>query len=224
MSLTWELGLLLFHAACNRVVNSRDLRLNGILLPHTGVLLLFNLLCLLVAPLSRAASGPVFSQPNYLGRCCASNAQIFVTYGNSPLVPATATFTGRPRYGPNLSWDEPSGATPFHGKVPCSRELMELLTTVRFKYDPFGRRIYKSSNSGTSIFAYDGDNLIEETNGSGAVVVSYSHGLNLDEPLAMVRINRHRRSNSFCESVSWSGDKYASTRRWPIHQGLGVIN
>ncbi len=30
---------------------------------------------------------------------------------------------------------------------------------VAFKYDPFGRRIYKSSSSGSSIFAYDGDNL-----------------------------------------------------------------
>ena len=26
--------------------------------------------------------------------------------------------------------------------------------TVSFKYDPFGRRIYKSSSNGTSIFAY----------------------------------------------------------------------
>ena len=39
--------------------------------------------------------------------------------------------------------------------------------TVSFKYDPFGRRIYKSSSSGTSIYAYDGDNLVEETNSSG---------------------------------------------------------
>jgi hypothetical protein len=41
--------------------------------------------------------------------------------------------------------------------------------TVSFKYDPFGRRIYKSSSSGTSIYAYDDDNLIEETNASGTV-------------------------------------------------------
>jgi YD repeat-containing protein len=27
--------------------------------------------------------------------------------------------------------------------------------TVTFKYDPFGRRIYKSSSSGISIYAYD---------------------------------------------------------------------
>jgi RHS repeat-associated protein len=56
-----------------------------------------------------------------------------------------------------------------------------------FKYDPFGHRIYKSSSSGTSIYAYDGDNLVEETNSAGAVVARYSQGLNIDEPLAMLR-------------------------------------
>ena len=59
--------------------------------------------------------------------------------------------------------------------------------TVTFKYDPFGRRIYKSSTNGTSVFAHDGDNLVEETNGSGTVVARYSQGLNIDEPLAMLR-------------------------------------
>jgi len=60
-------------------------------------------------------------------------------------------------------------------------------TPVSFKYDPFGRRIYKSSSSATSIFAYDGDNLVEETNSSGTAVARYSQGLNIDEPLAMLR-------------------------------------
>jgi RHS repeat-associated protein len=59
--------------------------------------------------------------------------------------------------------------------------------TVSFKYDPFGRRIYKSSSTATSVYAYDGDNLIEETNASGAAVARYSQGLNIDEPLAMLR-------------------------------------
>jgi RHS repeat-associated protein len=59
--------------------------------------------------------------------------------------------------------------------------------TVSFKYDPFGRRIYKSSSSGTSVFAYDGDNMVEETNASGTAVARYSQGLNIDEPLAMLR-------------------------------------
>jgi len=58
---------------------------------------------------------------------------------------------------------------------------------VSFKYDPFGRRIYKSSSSATSVYAYDGDNLVEETNSAGAVVARYSQTQNLDEPLAMLR-------------------------------------
>jgi RHS repeat-associated protein len=58
--------------------------------------------------------------------------------------------------------------------------------TVTFKYDPFGRRICKSSSTATGIYAYDGNNLIEETNSSGAVVARYSQGLNIDEPLALL--------------------------------------
>jgi RHS repeat-associated protein len=56
-----------------------------------------------------------------------------------------------------------------------------------FKYDPFARIIHKSSSGGTSVFAYDGDNLVEETNSSGAVVARYEDTLNIDEPLAMLR-------------------------------------
>jgi RHS repeat-associated protein len=56
-----------------------------------------------------------------------------------------------------------------------------------FKYDPFGRRIYKSSSAATSVYAYDGDNLIEETNSSGTAVARYEDTQNVDEPLAMLR-------------------------------------
>ena len=59
--------------------------------------------------------------------------------------------------------------------------------TVSFKYDPFGRRIYKSSSSATSVYAFDGDNLIEETNSTGSVVARYEDTQNIDEPLAMLR-------------------------------------
>jgi len=59
--------------------------------------------------------------------------------------------------------------------------------TVSFKYDPFGRRIYKSSSSGISIYVYDGNELVEETNPSGGVVARYSQNLSIDEPLAMLR-------------------------------------
>jgi RHS repeat-associated protein len=59
--------------------------------------------------------------------------------------------------------------------------------TNSFKYDPFGRRIYKSSSSGTSVYAYDGANLIEETNVAGGAVARYEVTQNVDEPLAMLR-------------------------------------
>jgi RHS repeat-associated protein len=59
--------------------------------------------------------------------------------------------------------------------------------SVTFKYDPFGRRIEKVSSSAISIFAYDGDNLIEEVNATGTVVARYLEGQNIDEPLAMSR-------------------------------------
>jgi len=59
--------------------------------------------------------------------------------------------------------------------------------TTSFKYDPFGRRIYKSSSSGTSIYVYDGDNEVEEVTSSGVVVARYAHGRDIDQPLAMLR-------------------------------------
>ena len=59
--------------------------------------------------------------------------------------------------------------------------------TVAFKYDPFGRRILKSSSSGTSVYAYDGANVIEETDANGTVVARYAQGMGIDEPLAMLR-------------------------------------
>lgn len=58
---------------------------------------------------------------------------------------------------------------------------------ITFKYDPFGRRIYKSSTSGNSIYAYDAPNLVEETNASGTAVARYSQTQEIDEPLAMLR-------------------------------------
>jgi len=59
--------------------------------------------------------------------------------------------------------------------------------TVTFKYDPFGRRIYKQSPNATSIFVYNGANLVETVNSTGALVARYALGENIDEPLAESR-------------------------------------
>ena len=59
--------------------------------------------------------------------------------------------------------------------------------TVAFKYDPFGRRIYKSGPNFTGVFLYDGVNLIETVNASGSEVASYTHTRKIDETLAELR-------------------------------------
>jgi RHS repeat-associated protein len=59
--------------------------------------------------------------------------------------------------------------------------------TTTFKYDPFGRRIYKQSPSFTGSFLYDGNNLIETVSGSGSEIASYANGSDLDQPYAELR-------------------------------------
>jgi RHS repeat-associated protein len=113
------------------------------------------------------------------------------SYNNSNEITSTssATYT----YDNNGNTQTKTDST---GTTTCAWDFENRLTqvtlpgtggTVSFKYDPFGRRIEKISPSTTSIFAYDGDNLIEEVNSSGAVVARYSQGENIDEPLAMLR-------------------------------------
>jgi RHS repeat-associated protein len=84
-----------------------------------------------------------------------------------------------------------SATTPLRIEVRwgCEecREKTAVGSGVTFKYDPFGKRIYKSSSAGTSIYAYDGDNLIEETNSSGTVVARYEQTQSVDEPIAILR-------------------------------------
>jgi YD repeat-containing protein len=59
--------------------------------------------------------------------------------------------------------------------------------TVTFKYDPLGRRIEKISPTTTSIFVYDGANLVETVNATGGVVARYTEDRDIDQPLAMDR-------------------------------------
>jgi RHS repeat-associated protein len=60
-------------------------------------------------------------------------------------------------------------------------------SVVSFNYDPLGRRSQKVSASATTVYAYDGENIAEETDASGNAVARYAMGLNIDEPLAMLR-------------------------------------
>ena len=61
--------------------------------------------------------------------------------------------------------------------------------TVTFKYDPFGRRIQKSSWLGTTNYLYDGIRVVEMTNATGAEFSGYAQGPAIDEPLAILSGN-----------------------------------
>jgi RHS repeat-associated protein len=80
--------------------------------------------------------------------------------------------------GKSYSWD-------FENRLVSA--IVPGTGTVAFKYDPFGRRIYKSSPNFTGIFAYDGDDLLETVNSSGGMVARYTRTKNIDEPLAELR-------------------------------------
>ena len=60
--------------------------------------------------------------------------------------------------------------------------------TLNFKYDPFGKRVQKSSvqgaNTTTTNYVYDGDNILEEVDQSGNILARYTQGQGVDEPLA----------------------------------------
>ncbi|WP_419176766.1 RHS repeat-associated core domain-containing protein [Desulfosediminicola sp.] len=58
---------------------------------------------------------------------------------------------------------------------------------VTFTYDPFGRRIYKSSSLDTTIFLYDGIEIIEELDANGGIKAYYTNSRRTDEPFVMRR-------------------------------------
>ena len=58
---------------------------------------------------------------------------------------------------------------------------------MTFTYDPFGRRIQKSSASGTTNYLYDGAASVEEIDLAGTLLARYTQGAGIDEPLAQLR-------------------------------------
>ena len=58
---------------------------------------------------------------------------------------------------------------------------------MSFSYDPFGRRIQKSSSSGATNYFYDGVDSTQEVDASGVLLARYTKGDSIDEPLAELR-------------------------------------
>ncbi|MGD0966609.1 MAG: RHS repeat-associated core domain-containing protein [Candidatus Acidiferrales bacterium] len=87
--------------------------------------------------------------------------------------------------------------------------------TVAFKYDPFGRRIQKSSWLGTTNYLYDGPNLAEEVDNSGNILAKYTQGQGIDQPLSELRSGTisyyHPDGLGSITSLSNSGASVANT-------------
>jgi RHS repeat-associated protein len=101
------------------------------------------------------------------------------TYDNNGSTQSKTDSTGTTNY----TWD-------FENRL-TSVALPGTGGTVSFKYDPFGRRAQKALTQGTTTtttnYVFDGDNSIEEVDQNGGVLARYEQGLNIDEPLAMLR-------------------------------------
>ena len=61
------------------------------------------------------------------------------------------------------------------------------LTTAAYRYDGLGRRIEKDVNGTLTRYVYDGEDILVEFDGAGALLARTSHGQGSDQPLAVAR-------------------------------------
>lgn len=118
---------------------------------------------------SQAVTSYSYNSSNEL----TSTPDILLTYDNNGNTLTKTGTSGTTGY----TWD-------FENRL-TSVTLPGTSGTVGFKYDPFGRRILKTFGGATSIFAHDGYNLVEQTDGTGTETEAISQGDGIDEPLAL---------------------------------------
>ena len=59
--------------------------------------------------------------------------------------------------------------------------------TITFRYDAEGRRISKTVGDKTLKYVYDEDNIILHLNGENKIIAEFTHGIEIDSPLIMIR-------------------------------------
>jgi RHS repeat-associated protein len=59
--------------------------------------------------------------------------------------------------------------------------------TAQYKYDPFGRRIEKIVSGTITKYFYDGPSIIDQYDGSGAIIAAYLQDLAIDNPLSVTQ-------------------------------------
>jgi YD repeat-containing protein len=120
-----------------------------------------------------SSAGPVSYNYNASNELTSTSAATY-TYDNDGNTISKTTSAGMTSY----TWD-------FENRL-ASVTLPGTGGTVNFKYDPFGRRVEKiAPTTGTTVYAYDGDNITEELGGGGNLLAHYTQATGIDEPLAM---------------------------------------
>lgn len=90
------------------------------------------------------------------------------------------------------------------------------------KYDPFYRRIARSSINNEKRYVYDNENIIIELRGNNSIEAIYLHGPGVDEPIAMVRDMNENGSFENSELFFYSRDHLNSIHDLTDYQGRPV--
>ncbi|MHC4159595.1 MAG: RHS repeat-associated core domain-containing protein, partial [Planctomycetota bacterium] len=98
--------------------------------------------------------------------------------------------------GAGYSYDD-NGNLTYDGThryyYDCENRLIDVNDTnddpvVTYTYDYKGRRISKTVDGNTTIYCYDGDQVIAEYNGSGTLLRKFAYGPRIDEPICMIDV------------------------------------
>jgi RHS repeat-associated protein len=139
---------------------------------------------------TRAASTTEFFNYDKVGNRTSSHLSASYTTNSSNQLTATASATYTyDNNGNTLSKAEGTDVTQYTWDYEnrLTQVTLPNSSVVTFKYDPFGRRIQKASAMGTINYLYDGPNIAEERDSTGAVLARYTVGVGMDETLAMHR-------------------------------------
>ena len=79
-------------------------------------------------------------------------------------------------------------AYQWNARNELKRVLRNGATVAEFVYDPIGRRIQKTASGHTTVFVYDGSDILAQTV-DGQQTTTFIHGPGIDEPLARLLPN-----------------------------------
>ncbi len=106
----------------------------------------------------------------------ANNLNQYTSVGSTPYL-----------YDANGNLISDGTSTYTHDEENRLSSYSSLLVSASYQYDALDRRVAKTVNGVTTYFVHDGDEIIADYDGTGALAAEYINGENIDEILAMER-------------------------------------